>query len=328
VDLVVLDLMLPDMSGYEVCARLRRPDAAPIPVLMLTAMGRQDQVVRGLELGADDYLVKPFDPHELVLRVAGLLRRSKAALTAERERAAWQTEISQTRATADAAHADAVAARSDAAVERVLRGELLHNVTTHMRTLGNVADVTVRRFPDGPLREVAEQLRQRIRSAATLYEVSEALQQEQVELGEVVRIVTRGLKTVYRPSRRVMAEVTGPPLTLSSTLASPLALICTELVTNSFRHAFPGNRFGTVSVSYAAAGRDIVLHVVDNGVGFDVAAPQSGRGRRTVAALTRELGGTVTWTSGGGGTRVSVQLPLRPGAAAPAAGPPDAAATG
>ena len=225
-DLVVLDLMLPDMSGYEVCARLRKPDAAPIPIVMLTAMGRQDQVVRGLELGADDYLVKPFDPHELVLRVAGLFRRSEAALTAERERSAWQAAINHTRATADAAHvdaaaarsdavaarSDAVAARSDAQVERMLRGEVMHNVTTHMRTLGNVADVAVRRFPVGPLREVADQLRQRIRGAAVVYELSEALQHDPADVGEVVRIITRGLKAVYRPSRRVVAEVTGPPL--------------------------------------------------------------------------------------------------------------------
>ena len=74
-DLVVLDLMLPGLSGLEVCERLRsaRPDVA---VVMLTALGEESDRVVGLESGADDYLVKPFSPRELVLRVQSVLRRS------------------------------------------------------------------------------------------------------------------------------------------------------------------------------------------------------------------------------------------------------------
>jgi DNA-binding response OmpR family regulator len=74
-DLVVLDLMLPGLSGLEVCQRLRssRPDVA---VVMLTALGEETDRLMGLETGADDYLVKPFSPRELVLRVRSVLRRS------------------------------------------------------------------------------------------------------------------------------------------------------------------------------------------------------------------------------------------------------------
>jgi DNA-binding response OmpR family regulator len=74
-DLVVLDLMLPGLSGLEVCRRLRstRPD---IGVVMLTALGEESDRLVGLETGADDYLVKPFSPRELVLRVRSVLRRS------------------------------------------------------------------------------------------------------------------------------------------------------------------------------------------------------------------------------------------------------------
>jgi DNA-binding response OmpR family regulator len=79
-DLVVLDLMLPGLSGLEVCTRLRqvRPD---IPVIMLTALGEESDRLLGLETGADDYLVKPFSPRELVLRVQSVLRRSGSAAT-------------------------------------------------------------------------------------------------------------------------------------------------------------------------------------------------------------------------------------------------------
>lgn len=73
-DLVVLDLMLPDMSGEEVCSTLRRRSA--VPILMLTAKSAEADRLRGLALGADDYLVKPFSPRELVARVRAILRRS------------------------------------------------------------------------------------------------------------------------------------------------------------------------------------------------------------------------------------------------------------
>ncbi len=73
-DLVVLDLMLPGMDGLEVCRRLR--DRAPVPVVMLTALGEEEDRIAGLSIGADDYVTKPFSPRELVLRVSSVLRRA------------------------------------------------------------------------------------------------------------------------------------------------------------------------------------------------------------------------------------------------------------
>ena len=81
-DLVVLDLMLPGMDGLLVCQALRHDrSTAGIPVIMLTARGEEADRVRGLELGADDYVTKPFSPKELVARVAALLRRTQPAKT-------------------------------------------------------------------------------------------------------------------------------------------------------------------------------------------------------------------------------------------------------
>ena len=77
-DLVVLDLMLPGLDGLEVCRRLRAQ--APVPVIMLTARGDEDDRVMGLELGADDYIAKPFSPRELTLRVQAVLRRAAGSL--------------------------------------------------------------------------------------------------------------------------------------------------------------------------------------------------------------------------------------------------------
>ncbi|MEQ4209086.1 response regulator transcription factor [Actinopolymorpha sp. B9G3] len=80
-DLVVLDLMLPGIGGIEVCARIRRSSA--LPVLMLTALGEEDDRILGLEVGADDYVTKPFSPRELALRVQSILRRSDGRVTAD-----------------------------------------------------------------------------------------------------------------------------------------------------------------------------------------------------------------------------------------------------
>jgi DNA-binding response OmpR family regulator len=79
-DIVVLDLMLPGIDGLEVCRRLRR-SAPDLPIVMLTALGEEDDRIHGLEVGADDYLTKPFSPRELVLRVQSVLRRAGGATT-------------------------------------------------------------------------------------------------------------------------------------------------------------------------------------------------------------------------------------------------------
>src|SRR5206468_9694200 len=73
-DLVILDIMLPAIDGFEVCRRIRAWSKTPI--LMLTARGDEEDRIQGLELGADDYLVKPFSPRELVSRVRAILRRT------------------------------------------------------------------------------------------------------------------------------------------------------------------------------------------------------------------------------------------------------------
>jgi len=77
-DLIILDLMLPDMNGLDVCRKLRQDDKFfRIPIIMLTAKGEETDKVLGLEMGADDYVTKPFSPKELVARVRALLRREQ-----------------------------------------------------------------------------------------------------------------------------------------------------------------------------------------------------------------------------------------------------------
>jgi phosphate regulon transcriptional regulator PhoB len=84
-DLIILDVMLPGTSGLEVCRRLRgRDESAEVPIIMLTARTEEVDRVVGLELGADDYVTKPFSPKELIARVRAVLRRSRRPTPADR----------------------------------------------------------------------------------------------------------------------------------------------------------------------------------------------------------------------------------------------------
>jgi two-component system phosphate regulon response regulator PhoB len=84
-DLILLDWMIEGVSGIEVCRRLRRlPQTVSLPIIMLTARGEEEDRVRGLQTGADDYITKPFSPRELVARVGAVLRRLRPALSEDR----------------------------------------------------------------------------------------------------------------------------------------------------------------------------------------------------------------------------------------------------
>ncbi|HET9356059.1 MAG TPA: phosphate regulon transcriptional regulator PhoB [Sphingomicrobium sp.] len=84
-DLVLLDWMIEGVSGIEVCRRLRRREATrDVPIIMLTARGQEEDRIRGLETGADDYLTKPFSPKELLARASAVMRRSQPSLVGDR----------------------------------------------------------------------------------------------------------------------------------------------------------------------------------------------------------------------------------------------------
>ena len=91
-DLIILDIMLPRMDGFEVCKRLRQAGCI-IPILMLTAKSQEIDKVLGLELGADDYVTKPFSPRELLARVKALLRRSQQVKEGVSETAFGDIEV-------------------------------------------------------------------------------------------------------------------------------------------------------------------------------------------------------------------------------------------
>ena len=83
-DAVVLDIMMPRLNGFEVAKKLKAdPRTEPIPILFLSAKGESDSRIKGLEIGAEDYITKPFSPRELVLRIQSVLKRTRASLISE-----------------------------------------------------------------------------------------------------------------------------------------------------------------------------------------------------------------------------------------------------
>jgi len=109
-DLLVLDLMLPDIPGEDVCRRVRRDEhLADLPILMLTAKGEEIDRVVGLELGADDYVTKPFSPRELTLRVKAILRRGQSRGSSALERGPLRLDPDAHRCTVDAEAVDLTA---------------------------------------------------------------------------------------------------------------------------------------------------------------------------------------------------------------------------
>ena len=304
VDLIVLDLMLPDTSGYEVCEHVRQSEIAPTPIVMLTALTQQRNVLKGLEAGADDYIKKPFVPDELLLRVRRLLQRQDELRSVEHEAIRLRNMLALTQRQLESS-------QNEMTIEATLRREFLHNVTTHMQALSGIVEAAVRKISPGPEREIVQQLKSRVRSAALVYEISESLQEDPVEIGNLIRTIASALKSVYRPWRRVILNVGGDPLNLPLAIASPLAMIVNELVTNCFKHAFPDNRFGKVEIQYAVQDGTFTLAIVDDGIGFDVAQSAPGRGRMTVCQLAEAVGGSVEWQSSDTGTRSLLAIPLR-----------------
>lgn len=89
-DIVLLDVMMPEVDGWDICRKIRQ--VSDVPIIMLTARVQQEDIVKGLKLGADDYITKPFDEQELLARMEALLRRRKPASTVEWKGLLWDEE--------------------------------------------------------------------------------------------------------------------------------------------------------------------------------------------------------------------------------------------
>jgi DNA-binding response OmpR family regulator len=302
-DLILLDLRLPGMSGYDVCQRIRESDASNVPILMITANQEQEGVVQGLGLGADDYLRKPFDTDELLSRMAVLLRRYRTSTALIDENGALRQML-------DSLQAELHNSRTISTTENMLRREFLHNVTTHLRALCGVIEAEYRRQASPVVREAVQRILGRARGVSLVYETSEVLQEDPVRVDGLVHTISTALKHIYSPRKRLPITVEGGQLRLPLVYAAPLAMLVNELVTNCFKHAFPQQRFGAITVRYGYLPGEFFLQVIDDGVGMEAAGGTPGRGMATVKALAAQLNGSSDWNSRPGVTEVTVRFPL------------------
>lgn len=153
-DLVVLDLNLPKVDGFTVCRRIRAE--ANTPIIMLTVRGEEDDIVHGLEVGADDYITKPFSPRQLVARVQAVLRRAGMGVAT----AVAQTgdlSLDQTRREARLGHSPPIALTP-------LEARLLHYLMTNAgHVVSNEAIIAHVWGPEGGDRDMVRQLVRRLR---------------------------------------------------------------------------------------------------------------------------------------------------------------------
>lgn len=303
VDLVLLDLMLPDMDGAEVCQQIRQNYGVGLPVMMLTAKDKSQNVVDGLRQGADDYVQKPFVPDELLLRIQRLIRQRQEMLSAASENGVLREMLRL-------AQEDLKLSQQATSNESLLRSEMLHNVTVHLQSLVGIIEAELRKLPPGIEREAMLRVRSRVRAAALIYQISQDLQHDPVAIGGVINTIASALKAIYRPWKRIVVNLVEVPVELPSAVATPVAMIVNELITNCFKHAFPDNRFGSIDLLYGISDDSFFLEVVDDGVGMKTTKVTLGSGRPTVTQLAHALNGTIDWQSGPSGTRVHVRVPL------------------
>jgi two-component sensor histidine kinase len=202
--------------------------------------------------------------------------------------------------------------RSELGMQQTLHHELLHRVQTHIGALRDYLDLEVRRLPLGIAREAMRGVFYRVRNLSSMYDTMAMLaMNEVVDFGQLAEKISQGVKAMYSPRSKLPVVVEGQ-LFLPSTSASPLTLVVNELVTNAYKHAFPGGRFGTIHISCGQEDDKAWCTVSDDGVGVDLplkTRPNSGV--HLVRQLVRRtLGGECSWQRSDQGTIAKVQFPL------------------
>ncbi|NJD11461.1 MAG: response regulator [Gemmatimonadetes bacterium] len=305
VDLVLLDAMLPGRDGWEICREIKSRHDSLLPVIMVTARTAPEDVVRTFAVGADDYVAKPFHVAERTARIESRLRVHRAEL-------ALKGVVAQLRDLADQNYELYERARADAEERALLLRELDHRVRNNLSVIMGLLSMERNRKPARAADEALISLEGRLRSFLLVHEALRRQNYRGVSARELsARLVPR-LRTAWDPDRHVEISHVGDLGTLNERQGFALALILNELITNAFRHAFPGARSGTLTIRMAQADNRFTVEIADDGVG-SCAPPRLGMvgsGRSIVTALVRdELGGTCTTQASDSGTSVLLSFP-------------------
>jgi len=208
--------------------------------------------------------------------------------------------------------------RASLAERESLLQEIHHRVKNNLFVIDSLLHLQGEAFPDPRLRAVLEETSRRIHAIADIHQLLYASKDlGNVDLKAYAQRLARSLADVYQPSRRVRHVVEGATLRLDLRRAVPVGLILNELVTNALKHAFPGEREGTVTITLVVENGLIDLRVADDGVGLPDPMPKDSLGVYLVRILSEQLGGTAAYDRTSG-TTVRVRFPLQPAELPPA----------
>jgi two-component sensor histidine kinase len=285
-DLVLLDVKLPDMSGLDVCEVVKKTYPGTMVIQVSASFVQTADRVRGLENGADAYLVEPLSPDELIANVHALLRLKDAE--AQKELLIQQKEL--------------------------LFRELNHRVKNNLQLISSLLSVQSRRISDPAAREEFRTAQQRVRAIASLqsrlYHSMDGI--ERVEMQYYLRDLVdqiRALLLAERPEVRLTLAC--DDLSIDVDRATSIGLIVNELVSNAAKYAFADVRAGSIVVELRIADGRCVLSVTDDGAGRGEAGDAHvGVGLKLVGLFVAQLEGTLRETNGPG-LRTEVAFPLK-----------------
>lgn len=306
VELVLLDAMLPGKDGWSICREIKEHDPL-LPVIMVTARTAPEDVVRTFAAGADDYVAKPFHIAELTARIESRLRVRRAEVAIKRANR-------QLRELADQNYELYERARRDAEERELLLRELDHRVRNNLSVILGLLSMERNRRPPRPSAEALASLESRLRSFLLVHEALRRQNYQGVQVREIAEKLAQRLRVAWDPDRRIELAMAGPSITLDERQGFALALALNELLTNAFRHAFPGGREGRIQIRFETDDAEFRLTVSDDGAGEasqSEGADLTGSGRSIVQALVKgELAGRVDFQSTGAGTRVILTFPV------------------
>jgi two-component sensor histidine kinase len=286
-DLVLLDVALPDMSGLDVCEVIKKTYPGTMVIQVSASFVQSGDRVRGLENGADAYLVEPLSPAELVANVHALLRLKDAE--AQKELLLQQKEL--------------------------LFRELNHRVKNNLQLISSLLSVQSRRISDPTAREEFKIAQQRVRAIASLhsrlYQSMDGI--EAVDIHYYLRDLVdqlRALLLAERPTVRL--SLSSDDIHLDVDRATSIGPIVNELISNAAKYAFADGAAGSVDVELRIRDERCILSVADNGGGRRTSdgGETDGVGLKLVSLFAAQLDGTIR-ESNGDGLRTEVEFPLK-----------------
>ena len=286
-DLVLLDVKLPDMSGLDVCQVVKKSYPGTMVIQVSASFVQSADRVRGLDRGADAYLVEPLSPDELIANVQALLRLKDAE--AQKDLLLQQKEL--------------------------LFRELNHRVKNNLQLISSLLSVQSRRISDPAAREEFKTAQQRVRAIASLhsrlYQSMDGI--ESVDIHHYLRDLVDQLRALLLAERpRIRLSLACDDVHLDVDRATSVGLIVNELVSNAAKYAFTHGDGGMIDVEARVRGDRCVLSVADSGPGRRPKASGEGEGvgLKLVSLFAAQLDGVVRETNSAG-LRTEVDFPLK-----------------